>query len=178
VIGAPDDTQNPVYLMTARRGEAAQANNLLSATKTEDFEDVPRDLWVFGVGGGKDTVKATVKFVELDTTLFAVAPALGRVAVINDESIKTQAQAEHRARREMMRRSLMKDTWTLETDGFTHWDGSESLQYLVDMVADVQVDVAGGAVGPYLLYQVRMVGNAESGNTTTLTAAGKGVWTL
>lgn len=178
VIGRPDDTQRPIYSMTCRRGAAAQANNLLSATKTEDFEEVPRDLWVFGVGGGKDQALARVKFVQLDPVLFGVSPTLDRSAMIIDESIKTEAQAAARARREMMRRSLQKDTWLLETDGFGYWDGSSSFPYVIDAVADVQVDVGGGAVGPYLLYQCTMHGNAEQGNTTKIAAAGKGVWNL
>ena len=178
VIGAPDDEQTPVYMLTARRGPASVANNILSASKAEDYEEVPRDLWVYGAGGGRDQSKAVVKFVELETVLWAVTPPLDRMAVVIDESIKTQAQAEARARREMMRRSLMKDTWTIETDGFGHWDGGAVVQYLVDMVADVQIDIAGGASGPYLLYEARMVGNAESGHTTHLTAAGKGIWRL
>ncbi len=178
IIGTPNDQQNPIYLMSCRRGFAAQANNLLSAQKTEDFEEVPRDLWVFGVGGGKDQQKATVKFVELDTTLFGVSPVLDRTAVIIDESIRTQAQAEARARREMMRRSLQKDTWVLETDGFDYWDGVERFPYAVDAVADVAVDVGAGASGPYLISQASFRGNASDGHTARLTAHGRGVWRL
>lgn len=181
VIDAPDDEGNPLYLMTCRKGEAAKANNLLSATKTEDFEEVPRDLWIFGVGGGKDQQKARVKFVATDDTLLALDGTKGfgsRTAFVIDESIRTQAQAEARARREMMRRSLQKDTWVLETDGFGYWDGSSSFPYVVDAVADVQVDVASGANGPYLIFQCAMRGNAQDGMTTRLTVAGKGVWRL
>lgn len=179
VVGRPDDTQRPIYSMTCRRDPAgASANNLLSATKTEDFEEVPRDLWVFGVGGGKNQTLARVKFVQLDTTLFGVRPVLDRSAVIIDEAIKTQAQAEARARREMMRRSLQKDTWLLETDGFSYWDGSEAFPYIVDAVSDVQVDVGGGASGAFLFSQVAMRGDAEQGHKTTLTAHAKGIWQL
>jgi prophage tail gpP-like protein len=179
VIGAPDDEQNPIYVMSMRRDPVlARANNLLSASKVEDFEEVPRDLWVFGVGGGRDQNQARVKFVSLDPTLFGVDPVLDRTAVIIDESIKTQQQAEARARREMMRRSLMKDTWTLQTDSFHYWTGTQALPYVVDTVADVAIDVAGGASGPYLVYGVAMRGNASDGHTTQLTCAGRGVWRL
>jgi prophage tail gpP-like protein len=178
IVGTPDDAQRPLYQMTARRRPNSQANNLLSATKTEDFEEVPRDLWVFGVGGGKDQELAVVKFVALDDTLFGSSPRLFRSATIIDNDIRTQAQAEARARREMMRRSLQKDSWVLETDGFHHWDGSETLPYVVDTVADVQVDIAGGSSGAYLVYQVAMACNAQDGQRTRLTACGKGVWAL
>jgi hypothetical protein len=181
IIDAPDDSQNPIYSMTCRKGDAAKANNLLSATKTEDFEEVPRDLWIFGVGGGRDQNKARVKFVATDPTLFGLnqAPGFGdRTAFVIDESIRTQAQAEARARREMMRRSLQKDTWILETDGFGYWDGTEAFPYAVDAVTDVQVDIAQSASGPYLIYQCGMRWNAQDAMTTRLTVAGKGVWAL
>lgn len=178
IIGKPDDTQNPIYRMTARKGAASRGNNLLSATKVEDFEEVPRELWVFGVGGGKDLPKSRVKFVQLDTTLAAVDPILHRAAIVVDESIHTQAQAEARARREMMRRSLQKDSWTLETDGFAYWSGSESYPYIIDAVADVQVDVAGGASGAYLIYEHAMRGNAQEGHKSSLVAAARGIWQL
>lgn len=181
IIDRPDVDQRAIYAMTMRKGANSKTNNLLSATKTEDFEEVPRDLWIYGVGGGTNINRARVKFVQFDTTLFAVDPRLSfsaRTAVIVDESIKTQAQAEARARREMMRRSLQKDTWMLETDGFGYWDGIEAYPYVVNTIAGVQVDIAGGASGPYLLYQVTMRGNAHDAMTTCITAAGRDVWRL
>lgn len=181
IVDRPDVDQRPIYSMTMRKGQASKTNNLLSATKTEDFEEVPRDLWVFGVGGGRDINRASVKFVQFDTTLFAVDPRLSysaRTAVIIDESIKTEAQAEARAKREMMRRSLQKDTWVLETDGFSYWDGMEAFPYVINTIAGVQVDVAGGASGPYLNYNVTMRGNAHDSMTTTITTAGRDVWRL
>jgi prophage tail gpP-like protein len=178
VIGKPDDTQNPIYTMRARKGPASRVNNILTATKVEDFEEVPRDLWVFGVGGGKDLPKSLVKYVQLDVTLAGLTPLLTRTAIVVDESIHTEEQAAARARREMMRRSLQKDSWTLTTDGFAYWSGSESYPYVIGCVSDVGVDVAGGANGAYLIYQCSMRGSAHDGHTTTLVQAGRGVWQL
>jgi len=178
VIGAPDDQQSPSYFMTAHRGIAARTNNLLSAQKTEDFEDVPAEMWVYGVGGGKDQSKARVKFLTVDPILAAVDPFLDRTAMVIDESIVTQAQAEARARRELMRRRLMSDSWVLETDGLSYWTGSERIAYGIDTVADVKVDVAGGANGAYLVYQTKMTGSADKGHTTQLTGCGRGIWAL
>lgn len=178
VIGRPDDTQSPTYLMTMRRGPAARANNLLSATKTEDYEAVPARLWVYGVGGGKDQSKARVKFALPDDTLEAVTPVLDRRVVIIDEGIRTQAQAEARARKEMLWKSLAKDSWALETDGLSYWSGSRVVPYVIDTVADVNVDVAGAASGPYLLWQVTLRGSATEGHRTTVTGVRRGVWRL
>lgn len=178
VIGAPDDAQDPTYFMTAHRGIAGKTNNLLSATKTEDYEDVPTQLWVYGVGGGKEQSKARIKFLASDPVLAAVDPLLDRTAMVIDESITTQAQAVARARRELMKRRLASDTWVLETDGLSYWTGSERVPYGVDTVADVKVDVAGGASGAYLVYQTRMSGSADKAHTTTLTCCGRGIWAL
>lgn len=178
VIGAPDDTQRPLYLMTAHRGRAGATNNILSAQKTEDFEDVPAEMWVFGVGGGKDQARARIKFVTVDPTLAAVDPFLDRTAMVIDESIVTQAQAEARARRELMRRRLASDSWVIETDGLSYWTGSQRIPYGIDTVADVRVDVAGAANGAYLVYQTKLAGSADKGHTTSLTACGRGIWAL
>lgn len=178
VIGRPDDSQTPAYVMTMRRGLASRTNNLLSATKTEDFEEVPAKLFIFGVGGGKDQSKSRVKFVQTDATLDALTAQLDRVAMVIDEGITTQAQAEARARREMMHRSLSKDSWVLETDGLSYWSGSESIPYGIDTVADVRVDVAGAANGAYLLWQCSMKGNATEGHRTSVTGVLRGIWQL
>lgn len=177
-IGTPDDTQQPSYLMACRRGSAAATNNLLSVTKTEDYEEVPAKLFIFGVGGGKDQSKARVKFVTTDPTLNALEATLDRTAVVIDEGVKTQAQAEARARREMMRRSLVKDSWALEADGLSYWSGSEARAYGIETVADVRVDVAGAANGPYLIWQCSMKGDASNGHRTTMVGVKRGIWRI
>ena len=178
VVGAHDDQQDPTYYMTAHRGLAAATNNLLSAQKTEDYENVPTQLWVYGVGGGKDQSKARIKFLASDPVLAALDPMLDRTAMVIDEAITTQVQAEARARRELMKRRLASDSWVLETDGLSYWTGSERVPYGIDTVADVKVDVAGGANGAYLIYQTKWQGSADKGHTTTLTACGRGIWAL
>lgn len=178
VIGKPDDSQSPLYVMACLRGSRAVVNNILSATKVEDFEQVPAELWVYGVGGGKDQSKARVKSLLVDPILYAISPMLSRVAVIMDESLRTPELAAARARREMLRRSLQKDAWTIETDGFTYWTGSRAVPFTNDTVADVQIDIADAAQGPYLLFQTTMTGSADAGHTTRFVCAGRGVWSL
>lgn len=178
VIGKPDDSQQPLYVMTCRRGAAAVTNNLLSATKSEDFEAVPAELWIFGFGGGRDQTKTKIRALRTDPLLHATVPSLDRTAVVIDETIRTPEQAEARARREMMRRSMLKDCWTLETDGLSYWTGSTQIPYAIDTVGDVRVDVAGGASGAYLFHQVMMSGSADQGHTTRLVGSGRGVWDL
>jgi prophage tail gpP-like protein len=177
VVGAPNDEQEPLYPLRISQKDG-QGNNLLSAEKTEDYEQVPVNLWVYGVGGGRDQAKAKVKFMMIDPVLLAVDPPLDRAAVVIDESIKNEAQAEARARREMSLRSLMKDAWRLEADGLSFWDGSERIAYGIDTVADVHIDVEGGAAGAYLVYRCTLRGDADNGHTTELLTTAKGNWRL
>lgn len=178
VVGRPDDSQPPLYTMCGLRGTKSAANNILSATKVEDFENVPAELWVYGVGGGRDQSKARVRACARDPLLFAAIPSISRAAVIIDESLKTPELAQARARREMMKRSLQKDSWTIETDGLSYWTGSQAIPYTNDTIADIQIDVADAAQGPYLLFQTAMLGNADQGHTTRFVCAGKGVFNL
>lgn len=178
VVGAPDDEQAPMYQFRCRRQlPASLGNNILDAEKCEDYEQVPAGLWVFGVGGGRDLAKAKVQAVEVDEVLQAVEPPLTRNAVVIDEGVKTQAQAEARARREMSLRSLMKDAWRIRVDGFTHWNGSEQIPYAIDTVADVQIET-GPKPGPYLVHRVTLRGNPDQGQEAELEVVGKGVWKL
>ena len=179
VVGAPNDEQAPSYhLQILRDGPDAYFNNLLSAEKTEDYEQVPVSLWVYGVGGGRDQGKAKVTFVQADPVMVAISPALDRSAVIIDEALTTQAQAEARARREMSLRSLMKDAWRLETWGLSYWDGQQRIDYGIDTVANVHVAVTGGAAGAYLVYRCSFRGDASRGHTTELLTTAKGIWRL
>jgi prophage tail gpP-like protein len=178
VVGAPDDTQRPTYNFRIRWRGQGNANNVIEAEKIEDYEDVPGDLWVYGVGGGHSLMNSTVQFGQIQDTLSAVTPALFRRVSIIDESIRTQAQAEARARKEMSARSRMSDAWRLTVDGLTYWDGSQRIAYAPDTVGDVQIDPFGGASGGYLVYRTSLSGDAAGAQTSVLEACAKGVWKL
>lgn len=178
VVGAPNDQQSPTYHLRCQWRGKGQTNNLEQAEKIEDFEDVPAELWVYGVGGGKQTSKAKIQWLEPNTTLFNVDPLLFRRVSIVDESIKTEQQAMARARREMSARSRMSDAWRLTTDGLSYWDGSRRVPYAVDTVADLTIDPYGGASGAYLVYRTSMTGDADQGFRTVLETCARGVWRL
>jgi prophage tail gpP-like protein len=178
VVGTPDDAQAPVCQLRSRRGAAAQANNVLSCDRTEDFEEVPTGLWVFGAGGGRELAKRKVQWVEPDLTLVSVEPSLERSVMIVDDALKTQDQAEARARREMSIRSLQKNAWRMTVDGLSYWDGHDLIPYAPDTVADVHVDLDGVPPGPYLVFRTALRGSAEDGHTAELDLVGKGVWRL
>lgn len=178
VVGSPDDRQAALYRLRCVRNGNTQANNVLDCERLEDFEEVPTAVWVAGVGGGREYSKSKVQWVESDDTLVAVEPSLSRHVVIVDEALRTQAQAEARGRREMAMRSLGKNAWRITVDGFSYWDGYASTLYAPDTVADVQIDSAPDARGPFLIYRTALRGSASEGHVTTLDVVGQGIWRL
>lgn len=177
VVGAPDDTQASIYSLRALTGPKAQWNNIVSAERIADYEQVPSILGVFGVGGGKAYAKAKVRAVQEDATL--TAAGIYRPVLIIDEGIKTQGQAESRAAREMSVRSRQRDAWRIELDGASYWDGEKSIPWGIDAVADVQCALASGpASGAYLITRCAIRGDADAGYTTTLDLVAKGIWRL
>lgn len=180
VVGAPDDSQHPLYVLSAQKGSESAANNLLSATKTEDYENVPKSLWVYGMDrGGRGYVGAdAVKASEFDPVLTGVDPALDRTVMIVDTGIRTQALAAARARREMLSRSITKDNWSIETDGLSYWTGRESVPFAIDTVADLRVDISDRADGPYLIHECSWTGDANGSHTTRMNACARGIWVI
>lgn len=178
VIGHPDDSQEPLYVLASLKGEQAVANNIERCQKTEDYESVPASLWVYGQSGKKGYMRGGVKANEEDAVLGAVDPPLDRIVMVMDKGIRTEALAAARARREMVTRSMQKDAWSIEMDGLSYWSGTEAVPFAVDTVADVQIDVADRADGPYLIHECVMSGGPDSGHSTKLSTVGKGIWVL
>lgn len=178
VIGAPDDTQAPLYVFRCRKGDRGQLNNILDCEKSEDFEEVPTVLGVFGVGGGKQWAKSRVRAVEEDPTLAAVDPPLYRPVLIVDEAVKLEAQASARARLEMSMRSRAKDAWRVTLDGLSYWDGKESIPLAIGAIADLQVDTSGVVSGAYLITRTTLRGDADNGFSAQLDLVAKGIWRL
>lgn len=177
VVGAPDDTQAPIYSLRSLQGAAGQWNNIVKAELIYDHEQVPSILGAFGVGGGKGYAKAKVKAVQEDATL--TAAGIYRPVLVIDEAIKTQGQAESRIAREMSLRSRQKDAWRIEVDGASYWNGEKLIPWGIDTVADVQCALASGpSSGSYLITRVAIRGDTESGYTTNLDLVAKGIWRL
>jgi prophage tail gpP-like protein len=196
VVGAPNDSQSPLYRLQCLR--AQRGNNILSARRTEDYEQVPETMIVYGQGGKiaanrigaaptspyrkvskdefGDVVGVEVGAAVTDPTLSALSASLHRRAVVVDESIRTSGLAEARARREMAMRALQRDSWDLTLRGWTFQAGSRLIPYAVDTVADVAIDVASPVAAPYYLWRVAQSGSASEGHATILTASAQGIW--
>jgi prophage tail gpP-like protein len=199
VVGKPNDQQSPLYRVQALR--AQRGNNVLSARRTEDYEQVPDQLLVYGQGGKLtarrteaaehmvagsfkrvkrdeygDVVSVEVGASILDPTLSSLDALLHRRAVVVDESIRTASLAEARARREMAMRSLQRDSWDLSLRGWTFPVGTRLVPYALDTVAEVCIDVASPVAAPYYVWRVAQTGSAGEGHSTVLTVAAQGIW--
>lgn len=173
IVAAPNDARPPVYAFTMSR-QNPSSNNIIGATKLEDFEQVPVKLWVFGTAGGRDATASKVRGSDVDPLLLSVGPRLQRNAAVVDQSLKTTSQAESRARREMSNRSRRKDAWEFETPNWTQG----GFAYQVNQTCDVKVDLAGIPQGKHLIWRVQLDMSADRGLTGRVSTVAQGIWKL
>lgn len=205
VVGSPNDTQAATCRLQCLIAQP-RGNNVLAARRTEDYEQVPDQMVVYGQGGKisasransstggirpgsfskairdpdfpEDILGYEVGAITLDPTLSALRPLLRRRAVVIDESLRTAGLAEARARRELAMRSLQRDSWDLTLRGWTFPSGGRLLPYALDTVADVCIDLAQPVAAPYYVWRIAQAGNAQEAHSTILTVAAQGVWRL
>jgi len=177
VVFSPNDKQSASYLLQMRR-DAPRGNNITDARRTEDYEQVPGEIFVYGQGGGRDYTRARVSASVTDPTLLAAVPVLRRRTMVIDESVTTQALAQARAKREMAMRSLQRDSWDITTASWCHYYSTRYFPYAVDTVADLYVDVLGGVSAPYYIWRVTYSGSPQDAHTARLTMAAKGVFVV
>ena len=177
VVGAPNDFQDPLYTFVCKRGPAGRANNILSAHRIRDISEAPTTISVVGVtrlvdDGKYDRVQFAVSSTFVDPSRFH------RPVFIVDQQIANRDQAFARAMRELVHRSKKIDAWEIGVDGWSFWDGQSATPYGIDTVADVNVDVAGGSTGPYLVHRTNIRRDPDNGDVANLTLTGRGLWRL
>ncbi len=177
VVGAPNDQQTPLYSFRIVRGASAGQNNLLSAHRTRDISEAPTSITVVTIVGpeiAKTRIASTVRpaVTDVDPQLFH------RPVMLMDTSLWSRDQTFAKAMRELLQRSKRLDVWELTTDGWSFWDGASLIPYGIDTVADVDVEVAGGSVGAYLLHRTVLRLDPDSGFTSQLTVLRRGLWVL
>jgi prophage tail gpP-like protein len=101
-----------------------------------------------------------------------------RAVVILDESVRTQAIADRRARREYAGRNRSLDRLSVVVDGLSYVEGGQALPWAQDTTADVVAWDLGGALGSYYIEEVEMTRSPADGDRTRLVMVRQGVWVL
>jgi prophage tail gpP-like protein len=176
VVSAPNDEQNPIYSFRAFTGPQARANNIISATRSRDWSEVPSKIGLFGVGGQRGFSKAKVSVIALDNEL--IDAGFYRPIVMMAEGIKTTELADRAVTRELSARSKRKDAWDIETDGLSWWNGNKNVPIGTDTTASITSNVAGGPLGAYYVHRVVSRRDASNGDRTNMSLLRRGVWKL
>jgi len=174
-IGAPDDLQAPSYRFRCHRGAGRNGgNNIINATRMEDYEGVPEELTLCGYGAIAYSASTAYKFTVTDQRQYALEERLRRRVLVLDPAINRDAMGEMRARKEMAQRSRQKDAYQIEVDGWTN--NNNVLD--VNKVADIQIDTAKVPGGAHLIWRVELSGNAQQGHTARVATVARGIWRL
>jgi prophage tail gpP-like protein len=176
VVGAPDDTQEPLGGFRLLRYPSGQFNNVQSIERSQDVSQSPTVLGVFGIGGGRDFSKTKIAQVLHNQDL--IDRGFKRRVVIVDEALKTKGLATSRANREFALRNRSLDRLTVKVDGLSYREGSELLPWSPDTTMDVLAEPLGGALGIYYVEEVDLSRNGGEGDTAMLQLVKQGVWVL
>jgi prophage tail gpP-like protein len=184
LVGRPDDTQAPLYVLRCLRGKNAAANNLLQVERVRDWTDVAGEFLVLGGTFGKDARTAKNKGVAVDLDLaraFADNGQFFRRVYLPSDGAKTAAQAQAQAKRELAQRAKDKDAWSAKADGWSFWDGSRLIPYCINTTVDLAVEtIAAGesAAGRYLVARTARTVDRDEGFTTELSLLAPGIFDL
>jgi prophage tail gpP-like protein len=176
VVGAPNDEQAPLYFLATRRTNQGRGNNVLGATRTQDWSGIPSKLGLYGIGGGRGISRARVSAIAEDSDV--TGAGFYRPVTVIAEAIRTSELASRAAAREMSMRSKQKDSFDIEIDGLNWWSGTEKVPFGIDTVTEISTDLAGGSVGAYYIHKVVSRRNASDGDVTNLSVVKKGIWRL
>jgi prophage tail gpP-like protein len=174
VVGAPNDTQDPQYFIRMMRGARGAENNVLGATRTMDYSDVPSKIYVHGGTAGEPSKR--LKSISTDSEV--VAAGFYRPVVIPLHELRIQGLVDRAAAREMSARSKRKDCWEIECDGLSWWDGNRTIPWAIDSVCNIDSDIAGGANGAYYIHRVSLKRDAANGDTANISAIRRGIWRI
>ncbi len=183
VIGFPNDTQDPLFTFRAFNDSRSDQNNIISASRSNDFSGAPTVLAVMGTSGKQNWRNAKVGNIQIQHALDDIRNKDGsrpfyRPVLLLNEGVKTDALATRFAKRELTNRSKALDSWDIEVDGLSFWNGSESIPYGIDCVASIETSLVGGPAGAYLVTSVTKTRNADNGDMTRLQLLKKGLWVL
>lgn len=176
-VGKPDEQQQPIGRLILKRGPASVANNVERVRRMEDWRGVPSVVRTHGITAAPALDWAPI--VGEATHPDIAAQAGYRPVIVKGNIIgENKAQAEAQARRELAARSKRKDALEVDVDGWAWWDGTGLVPFAPNTVWDVDLDVLGGVVGPYLCLSVSRRLDPRTGPMTTLQLTARGTFTF
>lgn len=177
-VGAPDDTQQPVYRLICKRGTRGQGNNVLTCRRVADWSDVPSEVRLYGGTGSKDVAKAPLKAIAGHPDVQKAG--FYRPVILVNEAAKAGAQLDAQSLRERATRSLRKDAFEVTVDSWGYWDGSSSttIPWATNTTVDVDVDAVGGPLGLYYIHRVGCRYDAGGAPLASLSLVGQGILSL
>ena len=176
VVAAPDDSQDPSYVLRSLSGDGAQDNNVIGAQRTQDVSEAATELGVFGSTRKPGVPLGKASATQRNDAL--IRAGFTRRIVILDESMGTKSLAERRAAREMATRRRGLERLTVTVDGLAYRDGLDPIPWAPDTTVDCLFETLGGALGTYYVEDVQMDRSADRGDTTRLGLVQKGTWIL
>lgn len=176
VVAAPDDSQEPSYVLRLLAGDEGQYNNVLEAQRTQDVSEAPTELGIFGAGAKPGEPRARASAVVRNQSL--IDAGFTRRAAIVDEAMRTVELANRRAARELALRNRGLERIVVTVDGLAYRDGLDPVPWAPDTTADCYFELLGGALGLYYLEDVQSARDADAGDRSRLTLVRKGVWVL
>lgn len=180
-IGAPNDEQDPLYYFRVLRGAGSVANNLKRFKRIRDWSEVPAEVWVYGAGAGLKAHKSPFRAVGINDDVKAIADTtehFKRTVIVSKPSLKTSELALAQATRDISAMSRRKNAWELLTDGWSYWTGDESIPFAINAVVRLDVAIAGGPSGNFLVHETENRFTNEQGFESQLKVVGKGIWKL
>jgi hypothetical protein len=175
-VGAPNDTQDPIYTLHCGVKNKPQLNNVLKATLTTDWSGIPSKVAVSGRAGKPGFQWSRVGAIATDNDV--AAAGFYRPVVLPADGLRTNDLAERAARRELAARSKRKDCWEVEVGGLGFWDGSKNVPWGVDCTVSMEVDNSGSGSGAYYVHRVVMRRDPGGGDVTNLSLLRRGIWIL
>ena len=174
VVGFPDNDQDPLYFLQAKRGAAGAGNNLLGLTRTRDYSSVPSYVAVHGIAPGPPRTRIARAAVDQD----AVDAGFMRPVHIVAEGIRNAAAAQNAAERELSARIKDKDILQTEYPGLSYLDprSGQQIAFAPDTMASFESDTAGS--GLYYVRAIELSRDAHAGDTARITGMRKGLWRL
>lgn len=176
VVGSPNDTQEPTYHLRANRLSHPELNNILSATRSNDYSGIPSMIVVYGRMGKPGVPAQNFGVTAVDTDV--IEAGFYRPVTLQAEGIRTIKLGQRAVNREMSARRKAKDNWEILVDGLAYWTGQEPISWAVDTTCDIESDIAGGALGAYYIHRVMLRRDPAGGDVTNIVMLKKGIWVL